>query len=102
MNTIPLAALVFGWPAVIVSLALTMGGIALGRWRAVLAGALVGSPFLFYLFASPRTRWLSLTVAVLYYGSARAAARSQQALAFAMATPFVLLAGLVAWIVLNQ
>ena len=101
-DTMPLVAVLFGWPAVLVSLALTFSGIAMKRWWAALAGALVATPFLFYLFASPRIGWLSPVVATLYLGSARAVASSRRALALAIATPFVLLAGFVAWLVFNQ
>jgi hypothetical protein len=101
-NTIPVVAVLFGWPAVVLSLALALTGIAVGRWRAVLAGALMGSPFLLYLFGSPRIGWLSLVAGALYLGSAQAVASSQRALALAMATPFVLLASFVAWLALNQ
>jgi hypothetical protein len=102
-NTIPfVAVLVFGWPAVVLSLALTLTGIAGGRSRLTLVGTLVGFPFLLYLFGTPRFGWLSLVVGALYLGSAQAVARSQRALAFAMTTPFVLLASFVAWLVLNQ
>jgi hypothetical protein len=83
MNAVPLIAMIFGWPA-------------------VFAGALLGSPFLLYLFATPRVSWLSLPVAVLSFGSAQAVAQSHRALALAMAMPFMLLAGLVAWVVLRQ
>ena len=101
-NTIPFVAVLFGWPAVVLSLTLTLTGIAVGRWRVALAGTLIGSPFLFYLFGSPRIGWLSLVIGALYLGSAQAVARSQRALALAMATPFMLLAGFIAWLVLNQ
>jgi hypothetical protein len=101
-NTLPFVAMLFGWPAVVLSLALTLTGIAAGRWRVALAGTLMGSPFLLYLFGSPRIGWLSLVVGALYLGSAQAVARSQRALALAMATPFVLLASFIAWLVLNQ
>lgn len=101
-NTIPFVAVLFGWPAVVLSLALTLAGIAVGRWRVALAGTLIGSPFLLYVFGSPRIGWLSLVVGALYLGSAQAVARSQRALALAMATPFVLLASFIAWLVLNQ
>jgi hypothetical protein len=101
-NTIPFVAVLFGWPAVVVSLALTFTGIAGGRWRMALAGTLIGSPFLLYLFGSPRIGWLSLVVGALYLGSAQAVARSRRALALAMAMPFVLLASFIAWLVLNQ
>jgi hypothetical protein len=101
-NTIPFVAMLFGWPAVVLSLALTLTGIAVGRWRATLVGTFVGCPFLFYLSGSPRIGWLSLVVGTLYLGSAQAVARSQRALAFAMATPFVLLASFIAWLVFSQ
>jgi len=101
-NTIPFFALLFGWPAVVLSVALTSTGIALGRWRVALAGTLLGSPFLLYLFGTPRIGWLSLVVGALYLGSAQAVARSQRALALAMATPFLLLASFIAWLVLDQ
>jgi hypothetical protein len=102
LNTFPWVVIVFGWPAVIASLALVLTGVVLGRWRVALFGAFVACPFLLYLLASPGTRWLSLIAGVLYLGSARAVAQSQRVLALAMATPFVVLAGSVAWLVLSQ
>jgi hypothetical protein len=101
-NSLPLVAVVFGWPAVIASITLASVGVSLGSWRVALAGALLGSPFLFYLFATPRFRWVALVVALLYLGSARAVAGLNRALALAMAAPFVILAVFVAWTVLNQ
>jgi hypothetical protein len=101
-NTIPFVAMLFGWPAVVLSLALTLTGVAGGRWRVALAGTLIGIPFLLYLFGSPRIGWRSVVVGVLYLGSAQAVARSRLALAFAMVMPFVLLASFIAWLVLNQ
>jgi hypothetical protein len=101
-DTIAFVGVLFGWPAVVLSLALTLTGIAAGRWRAAFAGTLMGGPFLLYLSGSPRIGWLSLVVGALYLGSAQAVASAQRALALAMATPFVLLASFVAWLVLNQ
>ena len=59
-------------------------------------------PFLLYLFASPRVGWPSLVVGALYLGASKAVAQSRRGLAVAMATPFVALAGFVAWMVLSQ
>ena len=101
-NPLPLVAVVFGWPAVIASITLVLMGVIRGRSRVALAGAFLGCPFLLYLFASPRVGWLSLIVSVLYLGSSQAVAQSRRGLALAMATPFVVLAGFVAWLVLNQ
>ena len=101
-NTLPLVAVVFGWPAVIVSITVLLVGVARERWRVALTGALIGCPFLLYLFASPRIRWLSLIVGALYLGSSQAVAQAQRGLALAMAAPFIGLVGFVAWLVLNQ
>lgn len=99
---LPLVAVIFGWPAVLASIALVFVGIARGRERLAVAGGILGVPFLLYLFGSPRFGWLSLVVGALYLGSARALARSRPGLAAAMAAPFVALAGFVAWLVLGQ
>jgi hypothetical protein len=102
LNELPWAAIFVGWPAVIASITLVMVGIARARGYLVLVGALLACPFLLYLFASPRIRWLAPIVGALYVWSSAAAGRSQRGLALFMTTPFVLLAGFVAWIVLNQ
>lgn len=101
-NALPLVAVIFGWPAVIASITLLLVGVARGRWRVALTGGLIGCPFLLYLFASPRIGWRALIVGVLYLGSSQAVAQAHRGLAFAMALPFIGLAGFVAWLVLNQ
>jgi hypothetical protein len=101
-NDFPLAAVLLGWPAVIVSVALVLVGVVRLRAQVALAGAILGCPFLLYLFATPRVGWFSLLVGALYIGSSKAVAQSRRGLAVAMATPFVVLAGFVAGAVLNQ
>jgi hypothetical protein len=101
-DTIPFVAMLFGWPAVVLSLGLTLTGIAAGRWRPVFAGALVAGPFLLYLFGTPRIGWVSPVVGALYLGSAQAVARARLGLALALVMPFVILASFVAWLVLTQ
>jgi hypothetical protein len=97
-----LVAVVFGWPAVITSVLLTLRGIAISRWRLVIAGASLGSPFLFYLFLTPRFRLVALPVALLHFGAAQAVARSHRVAALALVAPFVVLAFVVAALVLRQ
>ena len=101
-NDLPLVAVLLGWPAVIVSILLVAVGIVRGQAQVALPGAILGCPFLLYLFASPRVGWVSLLAGVLYLGSSRAVAQSRRGLAIAMATPFVVLIGFVAWAVTNQ
>jgi hypothetical protein len=102
VNTVPFVAVVFGWPAVIVSILLALGGIAARRSKMVLAGAIVACPFLFYLFLTPRLRWVAPPVAVLLFLAARAVARRRYRTALAMVAPYVGLAVFVAWLVVNQ
>jgi hypothetical protein len=98
----PVVAVVFGWPAVISSILLTLAGIAVARWQVVLGGAAVGSPFLFYLLLTPRFRLVALPVALLHFGAALAVARGRRAAAFALVAPFVALAAIVAALVRSQ
>ncbi len=97
----PVVAVALGWPAVIVSIGLVLVGVVLRREKIALAGAIAGCPFLLYLVAAPRIGWLALIVGALYLGSSQAVARSRRGLALVMATPFVVLAGFVAWMVIN-
>lgn len=101
-NGFPIVAVVFGWPAVIVSIGLVIAGIRSGRSRVTLIGALLGCPFLLFLFASPRIGLLAVIVGLLYVASSQAVAQSRRVLAFAMAVPFILLAGFVVKLVLAQ
>src|SRR6267142_5467519 len=97
----PLVAVVFGWPAVITSIVLTLAGIAASRWRLVLGGAVVGSPFLFYLFLTPRFGSVALPAALLHFAAVPAVARGHRVAALALAAPFVALAMVVAQLVLR-
>ena len=98
----PVVAVVFGWPAVISSILLTLAGIAAARWQVVLGGAAVGSPFLFYLLLTPRFRLVALPVALLHFGAALAVARGRRVAAFALVAPFVAMAAIVAALVRAQ
>ena len=99
---VPLVAVVFGWPAVIASILLTLAGIAVSRSRLVLGGAVVGSPFLFYLLLTPRFGWVAPPVALLHFGAALAVARGYRMTALACVAPFLTLAVVVAELVLRQ
>jgi len=93
---------IFGWPAVIASIVLALVGVATTRAQMVLAGAVVACPFLFYLFLTPRLRWVAPPVAVLLFLAVRAAARRQRRAALLLVAPYVWLAGFVAYLVVNQ
>ncbi len=94
--------MIFGWPAVIASVVLALVGIATMRARMVLASAVVACPFLFYLFLTPRFRWVAPPVAVLLFLAARAAARTQRRTALLLVAPYIGLLVFVAYLVVNQ
>ena len=98
----PIVAVIVGWPAVIASLVLALVGIAMTRARMVLAGAVVACPFLFYLFLTPRLRWVAPPVATLLFVAARATARRQRRAALLSVAPYVGLVVFVAYLVVTQ
>ena len=94
--------IVFGWPAVIASFVLTVAGISTRRWKFVMAGAMAGCPFLLYLFFTPRFQLVAVPVAALHFAAAGAIARNHQFAAIALFAPFVGLAVVLAWLLINQ
>jgi hypothetical protein len=99
---VPIVAVILGWPAVIASIALALAGIATARTKMVLAGAIVACPFLFYLFLTPRFRWVAPLAAAPLFLAVRAAARRQRGTALLLVAPYVGLALFVAYLVVNQ
>jgi hypothetical protein len=99
---VPIVAVVLGWPAVLASIVLALVGAANARAKMVLAGAVVACPFLFYLFLSPRFRWIAPLVAVLLFLAVRSAARRQRRTALLLVAPYVGVAMFVAYLVVNQ
>jgi hypothetical protein len=98
----PIAAVIFGWPAVFASLVLAIAGIATERSRLVFAGAIVASPFLLYLLVTPRLRWIAMPVAVLLFLAPGAVARRQRRTAVVLLVPYLCVCAFVAYLVLNQ
>ena len=98
----PIAAVIFGWPAVIVSVALALAGIATSRTKMVFASAIVASPFLFYLFLTPRFRWVAPSAALLLFLAVRETARRQRGTALLLVAPYIGLAVFLAYSVGSQ
>jgi len=98
----PLAAIMFGWPAVGASILLKLVGIASSRWRPALWGVIAGYPFLFYLLLTPRFRWIAAAVACFDIGAVRALRLKQRTIALVLVLPFMVLAAMVARLVLGQ
>ena len=81
------AAIVFGWPGAITSIAVSTVGLLVQRVVLVVIGALVGLPFMFYLFATPRFWLLAVVAAPCHFAAAAAVARRWKLLAWLLFVP---------------
>ena len=70
-------ALVFGWPAVILALALAAWGITKRTPLALVLAAVIVLPFSFYLASSPSLGWMA-ALAPLLIASAAVAVRHRR------------------------
>jgi hypothetical protein len=81
------AAIVFGWPTVLASIASSAVGLVLRRPLLVWLGAVAALPFMFYLLLTPRF-WMVAALAVpTHFGSALAVARRWPRLAWLLFIP---------------
>jgi len=92
-------ALVFGWPAVVVSALCAVGGLALRRASIMMAGAFLATPFCWYLGMTPRFRYIGPSALLLYFLGVYAVSRGMDRIAVACALPFVIVAGWLAAVV---
>ena len=65
-----LPQIIFGWPFMIIALALSVGGVALKRSVLVVAGALFFMPPSLYLSGYPGIRWLAILLPFFILGAA--------------------------------
>ena len=80
-------AMVFGWPGAITAIALSSVGLLLRRSALVWLGALIGLPFMLYIFGSPRFWWLAAVAAPCHIGAAAVASRRNLVLAWLLFLP---------------
>jgi hypothetical protein len=94
------AAVVFGWPAVVMSVLVGSAGVFNGRWPWTLAGAIAGAPFLLSLsLASPLGWVVTVPVALSYAAAVRATYLGRAAMAWLFFAPMPALAVYVAIVV---
>jgi hypothetical protein len=93
----------FGWPAILFSIALNAAGIALRSPWLAWAGSAVGLPPIWYLFiAAPRYRLLVLAMAGCYLSVGYALHRGHQWLAITLTLPFLMVFAVLGSMVLLQ
>jgi hypothetical protein len=84
-----------GWPAVLASTLLTIAGITRRSAMIARAGAMIASPFMIFLFFTPRFRLIALPVLFAHYATAYALRRDRRVVAAAFFAPFIVLASYV-------
>lgn len=94
-----LVQIIFGWPAIITSIVLSIAGIWLKKPSLLVVAGIVCVPFSYYLSG------MSISAAVLplfQFGSAYAVSRQQNLLAWLLIAPIIAIAVLLAYAVLTQ
>ena len=94
--------ILLGWPAILVSLVLSVVGIVRRSPAWLIISAIVVVPLAFYLFGTPRFWWAGLLCPVLLVGASIAIRRSRPGLAWSLFVPFVGFFGWLAVIVMSD
>ena len=93
---------IFGWPAIILSIAVSIAGI-LKKWPWMLvAGGLVCAPFALYISGYPFFHNATLLLPFFQFGAAWAVHTKRMALAWVLLLPLVSVSIILAIIVLSQ
>lgn len=92
--------IVFGWPAIITSIFLSVAGVWLKNPRVLVAAGVIGIPFAAYLTAASHLPGLLLPL--FQFGSAYAITRQKMLIAWLLITPMIVAATVLASVVLTQ
>jgi hypothetical protein len=92
--------IIFGWPAIIASILLSIAGVWLKKPALLVAGGIVCIPFTYYI--SSGFRLPTLVLPLFQFGSAYAIQRQKYLLAGLLIAPLVIVSTLLAYFVLTQ
>ncbi len=95
-------AVVFGWPAILLALVLSVAGIAKRMPLLLAAAAVIAAPFSLYLAGSPRIGWIGLGIPLLLAAAGVAVHYRRPQIAWPLLVPVVALIGWVASLVIRQ
>ncbi|MCX6033842.1 MAG: hypothetical protein NTV38_02525 [Chloroflexi bacterium] len=101
MSTL-LVQIIFGWPAILVSLALCIAGLLSKKVPLVVIGALLFVPPAWFLSGYPRVYWLGPLLPIFLLGAAYALHRKNMLLAWLLTLPAIVVSAWLAVIVLTQ
>ena len=88
-------AILFGWPAILVALGLSVRGIVRGKPWWVLVAAIPVLPISLYLAGTPRFGWFGLSIPLLLAGASIAVYFKHSRVAWILLAPYV---GIFAWL----
>lgn len=92
--------IIFGWPAIITSVLLSVAGVLLKKPRFLVIAGFIGIPFAAYLTAG--TRLPGLLLPLFQFGSAYAVKRQKTLMAWLFIAPMIISAAMLAYVVLTQ
>ena len=95
-------ALLFGWPAILLAIVLSVLGITKRSPSVLAASAIIATPFSLYLGGSPRVGWLGFIIPVLLVGASVAVRYRRVEIAWLLLVPIVAIVGWVASIVMGE
>lgn len=91
---------IFGWPGALTSILLSAVGLVLKRPALVLAGAVVGLPFMFYVSGLPGTELLGILASASHFGAAAAMWRRRRLAASLLFVPTPTVTSYIAWLLM--
>jgi hypothetical protein len=94
-----LVQIIFGWPAIITSILLSIAGIWLKKPALLVTAGIVCIPFTYYLSGY---RTPAVVLPLFQFGSAYAITRQKNLLAWLLILPIVVIAVVLAYVVLTQ
>ncbi len=95
-------AIVFGWPAIVASIALSAMGIVRRRPKWLVVAAIVALPFSLYLAGTPAFGWLGLSIPLFLAGASVASRYNHPKVAWSLLVPYVGGIGWLAIVVMSE
>jgi hypothetical protein len=97
-----LITVLFGWPAILAAVILSLVGLFRHSYRWLIMAAVLAFAPCWFLSGFPKVGSPIFLAPVLIFGSAFALNRGHEMIAWLLAIPFYLLVGLLAYIVITQ
>ena len=94
--------ILFGWPAILVALALSVMGVVRKRPKLLVVAAIVVVPFSLYLAGSPGVGWRGLIIPLLLSGASISIYHHHTRVAWFLLAPFLGVSGWLAIAVMSQ